>query len=166
MLSFGPVCSRLGRRRTFFFTLLFSAIVVPITCYLPRTWWQLMVLLPVYGYFTHGLHAGFAVYFPELFPSHLRATGSGFCFNGGRFVAAPMLLGSGGLKGLPHFDLRLAITLCSLLFIAGIAFLAFLPETKDRPLPGLSPVEPASGGASCVNDVNGLQNLPESTPGT
>jgi len=148
MLSFGPICSRIGRRRTFFFSLLASAIVVPITCYLPQNWWQLMALLPAYGYFTQAMHAGFAVYFPELFPSHLRATGSGFCFNGGRFLAAPMLLLSGWLKSQPYLDLRLAITLCSLLFIVGMVFLLFLPETKGRPLPGTPAAEPALAGDS------------------
>jgi hypothetical protein len=65
----------------------------------------------------------------------LRATGAGFCFNGGRLLAAPMLWLSGWIKGLPHVDLRLAISLLSLLFLVGILLLCFLPETKGRPLP-------------------------------
>ena len=48
-------------------------------------WWA----LPVFGFFTTGMHAGYAVYFPELFPTRLRGTGGGFCFNGGRLAGRP-----------------------------------------------------------------------------
>ena len=81
---------------------------------------MLLVLLPCYGALTLGMHAGFAVYFPELFPHHLRSTGAGFCFNGGRLLAALMLVFSGWLKSLPGMDLRLAVTLLGLLFLQRI----------------------------------------------
>lgn len=135
MLSFGPVSVRLGRKRTFVLFQVCSLIIIPITCYLPGSYRALLVLLPLYGFFTIGMQAGFAVYFPELFPDHLRSTGAGFCFNGGRFLAASVLLFSGWLKSLPGVDLRLAITLLGLLFIPGILIVSFLPETKDQPLP-------------------------------
>jgi hypothetical protein len=81
------------------------------------------------------MHAGYAIYFPELFPNHLRATGTGFCFNGGRIVAASMLVASGKLKAMPNMDLRLAITILGCVFLLGLAVISFLPETKDQPLP-------------------------------
>jgi MFS family permease len=135
MLSFGPVSVWLGRRRAFVLFQLCSLIVIPLTCYLPGSYGALLVLLPFYGFFTNGIHAGFAVYFPELFPHHLRSTGAGFCFNGGRLLAAPVLLSSGWLKATPGVDLRLAITLLGLLFLLGILLVWWLPETKDQPLP-------------------------------
>ena len=135
LLAFGPLAERFGRKRTFALLHLGAVLIVPITCYVPQTYAQMLLLLPLYGFFTLGIHAGYAVYFPELFPSHLRATGSGVCFNGGRLLAAPMLWVSGWLKGLPNLDFRLAISLLSLLFLVGILLLAFLPETKGRPLP-------------------------------
>ena len=49
--------------------------IVPVICYVPQTYGQMLWLLPVFGFFTLGSHAGYAVYFPELFPDHLRATG-------------------------------------------------------------------------------------------
>jgi hypothetical protein len=95
----------------------------------------MLAILPVFGFFTLSIHAGFAIYFPELFPDHLRATGSGVCFNGGRLLSAGIMLLSGQLKSLPGMDLRLAVCLLSLLFLVGLACLPFLPETKGRPLP-------------------------------
>jgi hypothetical protein len=81
------------------------------------------------------MHAGYAIYFPELFPTHLRATGTGFCFNGGRLLAAPMLWFSGWLKSQPGMDLSQAVLLLSLMFLLGLGVIAALPETKDQPLP-------------------------------
>jgi MFS family permease len=135
LLAFGPLSVRWGRLQTFVVLQLAAMAVVPVTCYAPTEYWQLVVLLPLYGFFTLGIHAGFAVYFPELFPTRLRATGAGFCFNGGRLVAAPMLFFSGWLKSSSFVDLRLAVTLLSGLFLVGVAIVRFLPETKGQPLP-------------------------------
>ena len=135
MLSFGPVCARLGRRPTFILFQALSLVVVPLTCYGPATYGQLLALLPLYGFATLSIHAGFAIYFPELFPSHLRSTGAGFCFNAGRLLAAPVLIFSGWLKAVPGMDLHLAIVLMNLLFVLGIGVVLLLPETRNRPLP-------------------------------
>jgi MFS family permease len=135
LLAFGPLAVRWGRRRTFIAMQLAALVIVPVTCYAPAEYWQLLALLPLYGFCTLGMHAGFAVYLPELFPTRLRATGAGFCFNGGRVVAASVLVLSGWLKALPGMDLRLAVTLLSGLFLPGVALVGFLPETKDQPLP-------------------------------
>lgn len=133
LLAFGPLASWLGRKGAFFVMQAGALLVVPAACYLPTSYVQLLALLPLYGFFTLGMHAGFAIYFPELFPARLRATGSGLCFNGGRLLAASVLVFSGWLKSV--VDLRLAVTQLSLLFLAGIAILTLLPETKDQPLP-------------------------------
>lgn len=133
LLSFGPLAERLGRRGAFALMHVLALVIVPITCYLPQTETQMMCVLPIFGFCTLGIHAGYAVYFPELFPSRLRATGSGVCFNGGRLVAAPMLWLSGELKAWA--GLQLAVTLLGLLFALGLVLIVFLPETKGQPLP-------------------------------
>lgn len=135
LLSFGPLCVRIGRRRTFALMQLGAVVIVPVTCFLPTTYGQLLLLLPAFGFLTGGSHSGFAIYFPELFPTHLRATGTGFCFNGGRIVAASVLILSGWLKSLPGMDLRWAVTLLALFFPVGVVICLLLPETKDQPLP-------------------------------
>ena len=135
LLAFGPMCARWGRRRAFAVMHILAFIIVPLTCYAPTTYNQLLILLPVFGFLTLGMHAGYAIYFPELFPNHLRATGTGFCFNGGRILAASMLVASGELKSLPNMDIRMAITILGTVFLLGLVVIAFLPETKDQPLP-------------------------------
>ncbi len=112
-------------------------VLTPLVCWLPSVFGSyplLLVLLPVFGFFAQGIHAGYAVYFPALFPTHLRATGSGFCFNTGRILAAPVLIWlSAWMKSA--LDLRLAISLLASFFLLGLFFLVFLPETKGRELP-------------------------------
>lgn len=135
LLCFGPLAERLGRRGAFAVMHVLALAIVPVTCYAPRNYAQLLGLLPLFGFFTVGIHAGYAVYFPELFPDHLRATGTGVCFNGGRLLAAPILWASAALKARPGIDLRLAVTMLSSLYLLGLVLIWFLPETKGKPLP-------------------------------
>jgi MFS family permease len=135
LFCFGPLAERLGRRGAFALMHLMALVMVPVTCYLPQSYMQMLLVLPFFGFFTVGIHAGYAVYFPELFPDHLRATGVGVCFNGGRLLAAPILWLSGDLKAWTGDDLRLAVTLLGSLFLVGLGLIWFLPETKGKPLP-------------------------------
>ena len=95
----------------------------------------LYVVLPIFGFLTLGMHAGYAIYFPELYPTRLRATGAGFCFNGGRILAAPVLFLSGWMQNDWGFALTSAAATLSLLFLIGAAVLLFAPETRGRKLP-------------------------------
>ena len=139
LLGFGPMCERIGRRATFLFfhiAGLATALVVfqGMTQVQPGT---LCWMLPLFGFATLGMHAGYAIYFPELFPTRLRGTGGGFCFNGGRFLAASILLVRGWMRSEEGLDLSLETTasLLSLLFLVGIVVLLFAPETKGQELP-------------------------------
>lgn len=134
LLSFGPLCARLGRRKTFMLFHALAVIIVPITCFVPQTYGQLLFILPVFGFLTLGIHAGYAIYFPELFPTHLRATGTSFCFNGGRLLAVPILYLSASMKANEAIGLHWAVTGLAALFLLGIVFVSLLPETRGKEL--------------------------------
>ena len=137
MLAFGPMSVHWGCKRTFAIMHIAAVVLTPMVCWLPSLFGSyalLLALLPFFGFFAQGLQAGYAVYFPTLFPTHLRATGSGFCFNTGRILAAPVLIWlSAWMKSV--LDLRLAITCLGAFFLRGLVFLAFLPETQGQDLP-------------------------------
>lgn len=135
LLAFGPICARIGRKTTFILFQTLALVIVPIVCFMPQSYLQLLVLLPVFGFLTLGIHSGYAIYFPELFPTHLRATGTSFCFNGGRLAAVPILLYSGKLKAMEGLTYESAVAGLSLLFLLGIIVVLFLPETKGQALP-------------------------------
>jgi hypothetical protein len=83
----------------------------------------------LFGFWTLGMHAGYAIYFPELFPTRLRSLGAGFCFNCGRIAAAAMLILNAFVR---HYEMPLETvgTLLSFLFLAGMVIAWFGPETK------------------------------------
>jgi MFS family permease len=107
-----------------------------------REFHQIYWMIPLMGFCQLSLFGGFAIYFPELFPTHLRSTGTSFCYNVGRFVAAsgPFALGlltTEVFTVTRGFDepMRWAgVTMCSV-FLIGLVVLPFAPETKGRPLP-------------------------------
>lgn len=133
-IAFGPFAHKLGRRKAFSCAMVGGILIVPITWYLPQTYGELLVLLPFYGFFTFGFHSGFAFYFPELFPTHLRGTGVGFCFNCGKPLAAVILGFSGWLKSRPGLELRAAVCILAGLYLLGLVCIWFLPETKGQKL--------------------------------
>src|SRR5690606_20008751 len=80
---------------------------------------QVFWMVPIMGFCILSLFAGFAIYFPELFPTHLRSTGTSFCYNVGRFVSAvgPYLMGlmTGTLYAETAAPLRNAgLTMCGI----------------------------------------------------
>jgi MFS family permease len=132
LLAFAPLASWRGRRFAFVAYQVGAAVIVPVTFLGAATYRQTLVLLPVLAFFVVGMHAGYAIYLPELFPTRLRATGSSFCFNLGRLASAVMLIVRGYL-GEQH-GLRLAVVAMSSLFLAGIVVVCFAPETKGSEL--------------------------------
>jgi MFS family permease len=91
-------------------------------------------LLPIYGFFVIGVFSGHAVYLPELFPTHMRATAVSFCNGTGRVVTSTGPLIAGLLVGyFGGFTQGAAI-------MTGFALLSILAmflgrETREDPLP-------------------------------
>ncbi len=133
LILFGPISTRIGRKKTFILFHIAALIITPITCFAPTNYTMLLAILPIFGFFTLGMHAGYAVYFPELFPSRLRATGTSLGFNGGRILAVSVLLLSGTMK--QSMELPLAMTYLAAFFLLGAIIILFLPETNGQDLP-------------------------------
>lgn len=100
---------------------------------------QIFWMIPIMGFCQLALFGGYAIYFPELFPTHLRSTGTSFCYNVGRFVAAtgPLALGYLSATVFSGYKepMRMAGVTMSAIFLVGLFALPFAPETKGKPLP-------------------------------
>jgi MFS family permease len=145
MMSFTYITQRIGRKKAF--VIAFIAAFIATNAYFQifngvRHLW----LSGVMGCFQMALFAGFAIYLPELFPLRLRSTGTSFCYNVGRYIAAagPVTLGilqwqlANKFKDMPEQKInafRDACSYMSVIFILGLIVVFFLPETKDKPLP-------------------------------
>ncbi|MFO0946124.1 MAG: MFS transporter [Planctomycetota bacterium] len=72
------------------------------------------------------------LYLPELFPTNVRATGTGVTFNFGRILAVPGVLGAGSLLHLFDGDYSKVGTYTSLIYLAGMIVICFAPDTSQR----------------------------------
>jgi MFS family permease len=122
-----------GRRKTFLLysvgslTIAFSYMIIPVSNGL-----MLVLGFPL-GFFASGIYSGIGPLFTELYPTEVRGSGQGFCFNFGRGIAAafPILIGAlsttlglGGAIGL----------FATLAYGLVIVMVLLLPETKGRDL--------------------------------
>jgi MFS family permease len=135
LVLFGTISNRLGRKGAFmlYHAAAFAMVILLYQVVIPSqaaaVW--LALVLPLFGFFTLGMHAGYAVYFPELYPTRLRGTGAGFCFNFGRLATALALAAFGLYATAPE---RKAMILAPL-YLLGIVVVVFARETRDHELP-------------------------------
>ena len=87
------------------------------------------------GGFTAAFYGWLPLYLPELFPTRVRATGSGFSFNAGRIIAAAGTLVSGQLVASFGGDYARMCGVISLIYVVGMVVIWICPETKGKPLP-------------------------------
>jgi MFS family permease len=138
MLALAQVAQMHGRRIAIAIALSLSIVSTWIVFRYMREFEDMYWMLPLMGFGQLSVLGAYAVYLPELFPTSLRSTGTSFCYNVGRIVAAtaPFTMSQltrslgGDIEGF-----RTAGTWVSLVLLLGIAVLPWMPETKDQPLP-------------------------------
>ena len=122
----GLLARRIGNRRAIIlmfaglFASMAGAFIVPRGFAALGWFW-----VPLTGFFS-GVFGLFTMYLPPLFPTLLRTTGAGFCYNIGRLAAAVASLIFGWLA--PVGDFRLALLASSGLALAAMAWSWWLPE--------------------------------------
>jgi len=129
-----PIAKHVGRKPMF--TLYFAASAVAIFAAFGLDWppETRLFLYFFIGLSVFGVFGSFTFYLPELFPTRLRGTGSGFCYNVGRVFASagPFIVGSIAARGIDHAMAAIACT--ALVPLAGLLLVPFVTETRGRAL--------------------------------
>ncbi len=131
----GWIASMMGRRLTYFLVSLLSlAFAQYIFRFLEPTDATFLAWVSALG-FVSGIYFGWLpLCLPELFPTHYRATGAGIGFNFGRIVTAVTVFLSGALMTYFEGSYPRIGQVTSLLFILGIVFIWFAPDTSKKQL--------------------------------
>jgi MFS family permease len=130
-VSFGFIADAIGRKKTYIMFVLAASVLLPLYGFLKAPA-ILLVLGPLVAFFGTGYYSGFGAVIAELYPTAVRATAAGVCYNVGRIAsaAAPFIVGS--LAASRGFFAAFAV--------AGAAFLLaavrwiWIPETRNEEL--------------------------------
>ena len=125
------LADRIGRRNLFLtFSIGAIAVIIAYT-QLALTNEVLWLLGFPLGFFSSGYFSGMGAFLTELYPTRLRGSGQGFCYNFGRGMGAlfPFMVGAlSTLTSLGNAIAIFAVVAYGLFFIAAFA----LPETRGR----------------------------------
>ncbi len=130
-----PLAAWVGRRLSYFLISLGAASF---------TWAMFRVTAPLepaflYIAFSQGLIATLyfgwlPLFLPELFPTHVRATGAGVSMNIGRFVTAGGVLAAGSLFKLFDSDYSAIGAACAMVYAIGMFIVFWAPNTTGKSL--------------------------------
>jgi len=131
----GWLASLLGRRLTYFLiSLVTFAASEYLYLFLTPLSSQFQPLTFLLGFAGVTYFGWLPLYLPELFPTHVRATGSGIAFNFGRIIAGVAVMGAGSLIQMFGGDYGRLGAWTSLIYAVGMAIIIFAPDTAGKKL--------------------------------
>ncbi len=129
------IAGLLGRRLTYFLisfgatalTLVMFNLTAPLQpSFLPVVFVQGFVATLFFGWLP--------LYLPELFPTRVRAGGSGVAYNSGRFVTAVLVFAASGLVLLFEGNYAKVGSVCALVYALGMLAIRWAPDTSKKTL--------------------------------
>jgi MFS family permease len=133
-----PAAKVMGRKPMFAIYFVVSGLSILSTFGLPLAPETRIMMYFLIGLSVFGVFGSFTYYLPELFPTRLRGTGSGFCYNIGRIIAAvgPFIIGSIAARGTSGLDSAMeALFFVGFAPLLGLVGLPWVIETKGQALP-------------------------------
>ncbi|MBS1701158.1 MAG: MFS transporter [Armatimonadetes bacterium] len=119
----------LGYRKGFTILLTGALIAFVLGFGVPRSSDESRVWITAAAFFGLGVFGAFPLYFPALFPTLLRTTGAGFCYNTGRIITAASTIFAAQFK-----DARLAFYYVGFAYVIVILLAFTMPEVREEPL--------------------------------
>lgn len=129
-----PFAKHLGRKLMYAIYFIASSAAIYCSFGLPMDSHTRLYMFFFIGLTVFGVFGSFTYYLPELYPTRLRATGAGFCYNGGRVIAAigPFIVGAVAKQG-PEKILQV-LSWVAAVPLAGLLLIPFVMETRNREL--------------------------------
>ncbi|MNN24483.1 Inner membrane metabolite transport protein YhjE [compost metagenome] len=124
---------RIGRKRNFILFAIGSMAIALAYTHIPVNDTVMLLLGFPLGFFASGIFAGMGAFLTELFPTRVRGSGQGFCYNVGRAIGAffPFLIGQVSQQmTLGHAIGIFAAAAYGVLILAALT----LPETRGKQL--------------------------------
>jgi MFS family permease len=133
----GPwVGGRMGRRPAYFILCLASLVSCACLFRAVHAYGPVFLLMCfLVGGGTAAFYGWLPLYLPELFPTRVRATGQGLCYNSGRILAAAGAIQMGRLLQAYQGNYARAGATITLVYALGLVFIWLAPETRGKPLP-------------------------------
>jgi len=128
---FGFMADAIGRKRTYVLYVLGAAVLLPLYGIL-RTPLALLLLGPFVAFFGTGYFSGLGAVVAELYPTSVRATAAGFCYNFGRIASAAAPYSIGRVADTQGFGV--AFTITGAAFLLAAVMWIWIPETRNREL--------------------------------
>jgi MFS family permease len=127
---------RLGRRPAYFLLCLTSLLSCGCLFRFVHAYGGAFLLMALLvGASTGTFYGWLPLYLPELFPTRVRATGQGLCYNSGRILAAAGAVQMGRLLKQFEGSYARAGATITLIYALGLLLIWLAPETKGKPLP-------------------------------
>jgi MFS family permease len=132
-LTSAYLSDRIGRRRCFMLFACSAGVLIVMYTQIPITDSLMLVLGFPLGFFLSGIFSGMGAYLSELFPSRVRGSGQGFCYNVGRAIGsiAPALVGY--MSGTMPLGIAIGYLAAGSYLLVVLSVLT-LPETRGREL--------------------------------
>ena len=129
----GWLASRFGRRSTYFtISLLSLGFSGYIFWFITPESGTFLLWVCALGFVATTFFGWLPLYLPELFPTAIRATGSGVTFNFGRIIAAAGVLGTGMLVSAFNEDYARVGRITHLIYLLGMLVILFAPDTTGK----------------------------------
>jgi MFS transporter, SHS family, sialic acid transporter len=134
----GALAGKWVPRRIIYAVLCILSLVATAYLFRFQTTYGVAFLVSVFfvGLTTASFYGWLPLYLPELYPTRVRATGQGFSYNFGRILAAMGVLQVGSMmSSVFKNNYPEALSIVSLVYVAGFVLIWFAPETFGKPLP-------------------------------
>jgi MFS family permease len=129
----GWLATLFGRRTTYFGVSLISLVLAQFIFRNldPAQGWEFLVPVFVLGLISTVYFGWLPLFLPEMFPTRVRATGSGVSFNSGRIIAAVVVLSIAEFVESYHGDYPAIGSLASWIYLGGMITILLVPKSAE-----------------------------------